>query len=213
MKKISLFSVKRSQSKVVRPATSSNDVKPLDQHRYKTRDLPRHSRLFWNSMPSVNESIGQMNKDTTSFGVQAGLAVLLFFCAGISSAVAVDRYQSSVFEDEIIECYARMAAASYNDIPETKSSLTCDVREYHDNHVKRALVHRKWHYSTFQEIVHEKDKRFKKGGQSITDVYQRCEDSCDKPSSKVKELVLAFRGTQNDMDQLIDKNSESTSLS
>jgi len=204
MKKISLFSVKRCQSKTVRFVTSSNDVKPPDQHRYKTRDLPSHNRLFWNPISSVNETIAQMIKDTTSAGVKTGLAVMLFFCAGISPAVAVvDRYQSSVFEDEIIECYARMAAAAYNDIPDLKNRITCDSRKFSDNN-DGPLRHMTWHYTDFQEIYHEYDWWQINGGQSITDVYERCDGECNSETATVKELVFAFRGTENKLDQVLD---------
>lgn len=212
MKKISLFRVKRCQSKRVRFVTSSNDVKPPDQHRYKTRSLPSHNRLFWNPISSINESIAQMIKDTTSAGVKTGLAVLLFFCAGISPAVvAVDRYQSSVFEDEIIDCYARMAAASYNDIPDLKNRITCDSRNFSsdNNH----LYNMTWHYTDFVEIFHELDNdQVQIHGQPIVDLYARCDDECDSEDATVQELVFAFRGTQNDLDLDLDTNSVKNAL-
>ena len=204
MKKITLFRFKRYQSKTRRPAIPTNDVKPPDQHRDKTRDLPNYSRFLSNSVPGLKECGGQTFKDTISSCVKAGLVVLFFFLNGVSSARAVDRYQSSVYEEEIIECYAKMASLAYSVIPDVKK-IHCDNRFFGTSNPGE-VKHQPWKYADFQEITHEFDTDPKSNdGQSITDFYIRCDTlKCNSGQSMVREVVFAFRGTAVDLDEKLD---------
>jgi hypothetical protein len=188
----------------------TSKVKPPDKYSVAMKSLLGIIGFLLRLRPNTRVQTVELTRVTASSSVKAGLVLVLFFFASASSA---SNYKSSVYEENIIECYARMAHLAYSDNPDIKKRLACDNRSYGPpSSTKLKPNTLNWIYSDFQEINHELGESPDDVSQhSITDVYQRCENKdCDNATSR--EIVFSARGTAGSLDTLIDKNAVLYSL-